>query len=88
MAVTILCVTFGRNVISSVLIFTDFERWLFKIGVFRRSMIFTQIDSSRPELQIRFLRVKNGFELIVLWSDEVDVFFRPSFLQKPDPFSF
>ena len=64
---------------SRVLIFTDFERWIFKIGIFRRSKIFTPIDSPHRELQIRFLSVKNGFELIVLRSDEVDVFFRPLF---------
>ena len=65
--------------ISSVLIFTDFERWIFKIGIFRQSKIFTPIDSPHRELQIRFLSVKNGFELIILRSDEVDVFFRPLF---------
>ena len=60
---------------SRVLIFTDFERWIFKIGIIRGSNIFTPIDSSHRELQIRFLSVKNGFELIVLRSDEVDVVF-------------
>ena len=77
MAVSIYCITFGRNVISSALIFTYFERWIFKIGILRRSKIFTPIDSPHRELQIRFLSVKNGFELIVLRSDEVDDFFRP-----------
>ena len=34
-----------------------------------------------------FWSIKNGFELIVLRSDEVCVFFRPLFLLKTDPFS-
>ena len=64
---------------SRVLIFIDFECFLEDRFFFRRSKIFTPIDSPRRELQIRFLSVKNRSEWIVLRSGEVDVFFRPLF---------
>ena len=40
----------------------------------RRSIKITPIDSPRRELQIRFLSVPNGYELMILRRDEVGVF--------------
>ena len=60
-------------------LFADFEGSVFKIRVFHRTMKRPPIDSSGREFQIRFLSVENGFELIVLRSDEVCVFFVASF---------
>ena len=54
---------------------TNFEGVIFKLGVFRRMMKITPIDSSRRELLIRFLSVSNGYELRFLRSSQVDVFF-------------
>ena len=55
-------------------IFYDFEGTVFEIGLFRRSVKITPIDSPRRELQIRYLVVKNGSVLIVLRRVEVGRF--------------
>ena len=44
----------STGLLSTTRIFTDFEGVIFKIGVFRRVIKITPIDSSRRELQIRF----------------------------------
>ena len=59
-------------------IFTNFEGVIFKFGVFRRMMKVAPIRSSRRELLIRFLSVSNGYESLILWPDEIDVFFNRS----------
>ena len=54
----------------------ELEYRIFKIDVLRWSMKLTPIDSPCQELQIRFLVVQNGYELMILRTDEVCVFFR------------
>ena len=51
-----------------------FGSTIFRIGVFRRISKLTPIDSPKRELQIRFLSVKNGYELMILRGGEVEVF--------------
>ena len=48
-----------------------FGSMIFRIGVFRPIFKLTPIDSPRRELQIRFLNVKNGYELMILRRGEV-----------------
>ena len=52
------------------------EYRIFKIDVCRWSIKIAPIDSPCQGLQIRFLIVQNGYELMILRTDEVCVFCR------------